>query len=78
MAISRSSPASSLLWNASLMDKPVHVSRLRAYCAGPADVADKLRTADRMGIKVKGFVRFDEQAELLKLRGGSRVLTGLI
>lgn len=72
------SPASDLIWNASLMGKPVHVSRLRAYCAGPADVADKLKTADDLGIKLKGSLRHDEQQELLKLRGGQRVLKGVL
>ena len=72
------SPASDLIWNASLMGKPVHVSRLRAYCAGPADVADKLKTADDLGVKVKGGLRHDEQQELLKLRGGQRALKGVL
>jgi len=73
-----SSPAMDMLFAADMMGRTVHVARLRAFCSGPADVADKLKTADRLGIKVKGSVRFDEQAELLKLRGGHRVLTGVI
>ena len=72
------SPASDLIWNASLIGKPIHVSRLRAFCAGPADVAVKVRTADNLGVKVKGGLRHDEQQELLKLRGGHRALKGVL
>ena len=72
------SPATDLIWAASLMDKPVYISRLRAFCAGPADMADKLKVANDLGVKVKGNVRFDEQSELLKLRGGYRVLKGVL
>ena len=72
------SPAMDLLFSADMQGKPVYVARLRKYCAGPSDVADKLRAAHDLGIKVKGFVRFDEQAELLKLRGGYRALKGVL
>ena len=77
MAIS-SSPAIDLLFTADMQGKAVYVARLRSYCAGPSDVADKLRTAHNLGIKVKGLIRHDEQQELLKLRGGYRVLKGVL
>lgn len=67
-----------LLFDADMQGRAVYVSRLRSYCVGPSDVADKLRSAHRLGITIKGQVRFDEQAELLKLRGGARVLTGVL
>ncbi len=72
------SPAMTLLFNADMQGKPVYVARLRSYCSGPADVADKLRSAHRLGIKVKGSIWYDEQAELLKLRGGYRALKGVL
>ena len=60
------------------MGRTVYVSRLRSYCAGPSDLADKVKAADDLGVKVRGGLRHDEQAELLKLRGGHRILKGVL
>jgi hypothetical protein len=67
----------SLLFDRDMRGIAVHICELRSYCPSPRVVAEAVRTADRLGVKIKGDLNYAELTELNELRGGTRSLRGV-
>ena len=63
---------SSIVYSASMQNKPVWSSQLRAATVNPAGFASAFRLAESMGVQVKGQLTYNEWQAVQKAVGQVR------
>lgn len=57
-----------IIWKASAENKPVHVGHIRSYCKYDFELVSAVKLAERLGVKVLGFLKYSEQKQLLETK----------